>query len=190
MTRSKTGRAFGSRHFPVGAALLAIAPSAMAQQVPQMLTVAFSNVNATVPLSDWLTAGIALLLGVTAVFALRRRPAQGGRVLGWMLAIIAGTMLVAPTGRHFLSEAQAGPQALQVPSINLTVSPGTLNVAPYSPSSPLNVTVTNSTSQTVTLTSITLDSGPYALFGASTCSTSLPLAPNGTCVITLSLQES
>ena len=75
-------------------ALLGFAPATFAQvpPPPQNLTIGFSSLNAAaVPLSGWLTAGIALMLAAVALVALRRRTTRGGRLAGWVLVLTAGT---------------------------------------------------------------------------------------------------
>ncbi len=172
----------------VGLALVALfdfAPAAFAQvpPPPQNLTIGFSSLNpATVPLSGWLTAGIALMLAAAGLVVLRRRTTHRGRLSGWVMVLAAGTTLALVTGQRVIPEAQAivGPVTL----INLSVSPASLNVAPFAPATPLTVVVTNTTSQSVQINSIILDPGPYSQT-ASTCVVTGLLAPSAQCTITL-----
>ena len=64
--------------------------------------------------------------------------------------------MLAVVGERAISEAQA---ALPPAVINLSISPGTLNLLTYWNSNidPLTVTVTNTTSQPVHITSVTTD---------------------------------
>jgi hypothetical protein len=164
------------------AGLLVNAPAAFAQQ--QILAVNFTTSIPAAPLSDWLTAGIALLLAATAVVMLRRQNARGARLFGWMLAVIAGTAFFSATGQRLVSDAQA---LMVLPTLNLISSPATLDVAPYSPLSPLTVTVTNGSGKFATINSITLNpsSTPYTVSGESSCSRTPILAPSATCIIML-----
>lgn len=166
-------------------ALLGFAPATFAQvpPPPQNLAIGFSSLNAAaVPLSGWLAAGIALMLAAAGLVVLRRRPMRGGRLAGWVLVLTAGATLALATGQRVISEAEAivGPVTL----LNLSVSPASLNVAPFAPATPLTVVVTNTTSQSVQINSITLDPGPYSQM-ASTCVVTGVLAPSAQCTITL-----
>lgn len=80
----------------------------------------FTRVVHDVPLSDWLTAGIAIVLAILAAARLRKGGSQGGRLLG-VLALAAGAALFATSGQRIISEAIAGADP---PEINLTISPG------------------------------------------------------------------
>jgi hypothetical protein len=187
MAPFKTGIVSGRLSFLAAAAgLLVYAPTVSAQPQTQILAVNFDTFAFAAPLSDWLTAGIAVLLAATAVVTLRRRNTRGGRLFGWMLALIAGTVFFAATGQRLVSDAQA---LLPLPAINLVVSPGTLDVVPYSPTDPLNVTVTNTTGKFARIISITLGSGPTAYdldpSSLTTCVVNLTLPPNATCNISM-----
>lgn len=136
--------------------LLISSPWAFAAANVETLSVSFDYLDQSVPLSDWLTAGIALSLAVAATIALRRRGAPGGRLLGLLLAVAVGTVLVSATGQRLISEARAGFDG----GIELTANPGspaTLDVAPYFLSFPsLAIGVTNLTGRTVVITGIAL----------------------------------
>jgi hypothetical protein len=166
-------------------ALLGIASTAFAQQV-QNLTIGFATLNQavaqSVPLSSGLTVGIALMLAAFALVVLRRKSARGARLLGWMLAVVAGTMLAFATGQRPISDAQA---VNPVTLINLTTSPATLNVGALFPNPGVTVVVTNTTGQTVRIDSITLDMGVYGETAPTTCVVAGVLAPGGQCTITL-----
>ncbi|MDE2003466.1 MAG: hypothetical protein KGJ25_08045 [Betaproteobacteria bacterium] len=165
-------------------ALLGFAPAVFAQvPPPQNLTIGFSSLNAAaVPLSGWLPAGIAAMLAAAGLVVLRRRTMHGGRLPGWVLVLVSGTTLALATGQRVISEAEAlvGPTVI---TLNLSVSPASLNVAPFAPAF-LNVVVTNITSQSVRIDSITLGSGTYAL-AASTCVVASVMAPGAQCTISL-----
>ena len=161
--------------------LLVFAPGAFAQQAPHILSVNFVSFVPSAPLSDWLTAGIALLLAATAIFVLRRQTRRSGRLFVGILTLVTGATLISVTGYRMMSEARA----FVTPAINLTISPGTIDVAPYFPSASLGVTVTNTTSQFARITSITLDPGLYTIVGTSTCTVGRTLAPSEACVIEL-----
>ncbi len=154
--------------------------------VVQNLTVGLNIIDVAVPLSEWLTAAIALLLGATAFFALRRKGVRGGRLFGWMLALLAGATLVAVAGKQGISDAQA---LRAFPAIKLAVSAGTLDVATYYSTSPLTVIVTNTTTRSVRINAIALDPGLYRLSTPTTCSVGGNLPPSGTCTITLDAAE-
>jgi len=179
--------------------LLTISPAAFAQAQQQTLSVAFVNFNAVVPLSDWLTAAMALLLAASAVVVLRRQSGRAGRLFGALLALVAGTTLFTATGQRVVSEAQA----FISPAINLVVSPSSLVVTPFVPSSPLTVTVTNNSGQSARITGISLDSGAvgvavpgkaivafYSIDPSSQCQVGTTLSPLNACTITLILAES
>jgi hypothetical protein len=187
MTAVKSVRLKELLRVAFGAALLlAVASAAWAQVQPQNLTIGFqflgSNVRpANVPLSDWASAGIALLIALTACVVLQRRKVRGGRFLGAMVAIIAGAAMLGIAGQGLIGEARAiGPVTI----IDLSINP-TLNVAPFLPASPLTVSVSNTTGQSVQLTSITLAPGTYAISTPTTCAVSLILVASATCTITL-----
>ena len=184
-----------------GLGLLAAAPAALAQAT-QNLTVSFENFLPVAPLSDWLTAGIALLLAASAVVMLRRRQGLPGRLFGWMLAVVAGTTLFAAVGQRTMSEANA---VMVAPAISLVVSPGSLNVLPYAPDSPLDVVVTNNSGRTARITAIELDQlilidaarvqakqlifGQYVISPSSTCGVGTVLSVGNTCIVTLLMQN-
>ena len=180
----------GSRAVLTLAALVLVGPMASAQPVTQNLTIGFSNLNQgslqSVPLSAGLTAGIALMLAVAALVMLRRRAGRGGRLFGWALALVAGTTLVGVTGQRPISEAQA--IVAPITLINLSVSPAILNVGPFSAGDPLlTVEVTNTTGQSIRITSITLDPGPYSVTTPTTCAVGGILAASAQCTITLEI---
>ena len=185
MRKARTFSLIGQRRLALALTAMAAAPAVLAQQA-QSLTVGFAPVaTAAVPLSGWLTAAIALLLAVSALVVLPRSGLRGGRLFGWMLALVAGATLFAVTGQQILSDAKA---VVPLPAINLSVSPGTLDLAPYD-STPLSVTVTNATNQSVQIKAITLvpPDGPYTLSGAPvglTALTPTPPTPLPTCVVT------
>ncbi|MBP8294649.1 MAG: midcut-by-XrtH protein [Burkholderiales bacterium] len=181
-----------------GLGLLAAAPAALAQAT-QNLTVSFENFLPVAPLSDWLTAGIALLLAASAVAVLRRRQGLPGRLFGWLLAVVAGTTLFTAVGQRTMSEANA---FIPAPAISLVVSPGSLDVLPYAPTSPLDVVVTNNSGQTARITAIELDTlifgsaagvqekaviGEYVISPASSCGVGTVLSVGNTCIVTLEL---
>jgi len=187
MRKAKTFSLIGQRRLVLALTAMAAAPAALAQQA-QNLTVGFAPVATVVPLSGWLTAGIGLLLAVSALVVLPRRGVRGGRLFGWMLALAAGATLFAVIGQQILSDANA---VLPSPAINLSVNPGTLDVEPYYPSTPLLVTVTNATNQSAKINSITLVP-PNILYTLSapvglTALTPTPLTPLPTCVVDLVL---
>ena len=182
-----------------GLGLLAAAPAALAQAT-QNLTVSFENFLPVAPLSDWLTAGIALLLAASAVVVLRRRQGLPGRLFGWMLAVVAGTTLFTAVGQRTMSEANA---FIPAPAISLVVSPGSLDVLPYAPTSPLDVVVTNNSGQTARITAIELDNlilmassgvqakqlifGQYVISSPSSCAVGTVLSVGNTCVVRLEM---
>lgn len=183
-----------------GLGLLAVSPAALAQAAPQILSVEFVNFMPAAPLSDWLTAGVALLLAASAVVVLRRQTGRAGRLFGWMLAVVAGTTLFAASGQRIFSEAVA--IMLPPAQISLTTSPGTLNASTYAPNSPLNVPVTNNSGQTARITAITLSGmilmgggagsvgtkaliGMYEIAPSSTCGVGTVLSNGNSCTITL-----
>ena len=183
MTRAKSPAArTGLRTLLATSALLGVVPCALAQQVPQILTVTFETSLPALPLSDWLTAAMALLLAASALLMLRRQRARGGRLMGWMLAAIAGAGLLAGVGQRMIPDARA--LALQ-PVINLTVSPATIDVAQFFPATPLTVTVNNTSSRPATITAITLAPGLYSTSTPTTCVVNQTLLPSASCTITL-----
>ncbi|HVN35995.1 MAG TPA: midcut-by-XrtH protein [Casimicrobiaceae bacterium] len=171
-------------------ALVGASSEAIAQPVTQNLTIGFSgaagtqSVAQTVPLSTGLTFALMLALAIAAYVALRKGRAGGGRLFGLMLALAAGTTLAVAVGNRAISDAHAltGPVTL----INLSVSPAVLNVAPFAPDALVTVKVTNTTGQTVKLTSIVLDSGgPYTVSTPTDCVVGGALAASAQCTITL-----
>jgi len=182
MTTTRPGVMSSRSYLPLaGLALLAASPAALAQ-VQQNLSVAFVNFIPAMPVSDWVTAGIALLLGAGALVTLRRQTGRAARLSGWLLALLAGATLIAATGQRIVSDASAGAP----PGLSLTSSPSTISVAVYAPTSPLGVTVTNNSGQSARLTGITLDPGFYSFAQPTTCiAGSTILAPGDTCTITL-----
>ena len=100
----------------------------------------------------------------------------------------AGATLVAVCWERTISEAQS---TLPAPTINLSVSPGTLNLLTYWNSNidPLTVTVTNTTGQTVRITSVATDNiNLYILSTPTTCTVGTVLAANAQCTVTLTIQ--
>jgi hypothetical protein len=176
----------------LGATLaLAVASSAWAQAT-QNLTIGFQLLgngpgpaSVPVPLSNWATAGIVLLVSLTAFVVLRLRNVRGGRFLGAMVAMIAGASMLGVIGQRAINEAQA---AAPVAVINLSISP-TLNVGGLFPNQNVTAVVDNTTGQSVQITSIILAPGLYSIFVPTTCVTSLVLAPGATCSIALSLSS-
>ena len=75
--------------------------------------------------------------------------------------------------------------------IDLSVSPGTLEMSTYWNSNvdPLTVTVTNTTAQSVRINSVATDNTTlYILSTPTTCGVGLVLAPKAPCTVTLSIQ--
>jgi len=173
---------------PGGALLLVITSPAWAQT--QNLTIAFQQQGAGVsavslPLSNWLSVGIALLVSLTAFVVLRRRNIRGGRFLGAMVVMIAGATMLGIVGQRLISEARAsGPVTL----IDLSTSPATLDILPFAPNF-LTAEVVNTSGNTVQITSITLAPGPYLITTPTTCATSLILAPSAECSISLGVPD-
>jgi hypothetical protein len=168
------------------AGLLAIAPAAFAQVAPQALIVTFDILSVPIPLSDGLTAGLALMLAALAFVLLRRQGTRGGRLLSWMLALATGGVLLAATGPRLVSDANAGADASV---INLVASPGLLSLAQYVATSPVVVTVTNVTGRPTTITGIAL-SPPTAFYTINagdpgTCTVGLGLAAGAGCTVKL-----
>ena len=171
----------------VGALLLAAASSAAWAQVVQNVTVGFAPAgggvtvgsSTPVPLSDWLTAGIALAVALTALIALRRRNLRGGRLFGFLIVGVAAATIFGVTGQRIISEAHAlAPVAI----LDLSISPS-VNIGALIPNVSVQVNVHNTTGQSVTLTSITLDAGPYG-FGAplaTPCNVGTVLANGAIC---------
>ena len=174
----------GPRLALTAAALLSVTP--VFAQSTENLIVAFSGGSQAVPLSPWLTVATGIGLAAVAYVILRRRGARGGRLFGWLLALAAATL--AGVGERAISKAQA---ALPPAVINLSSSPGTLNLLTYWNSNidPLTVTVTNTTSQSVRITSVTTDNMTlYILSKGTTCVVGNVLAPNAQCTVMLSIQ--
>jgi len=167
------------------AALLAfVALPAIAQVQPQNLTITFDVSVPAAPLSDWLTAGIALLLAGMALVAIRRQATRGARFFAAFIAIAAAATFLGVTGNRLISDADAGPG----PSINLVTSPAVLDVSIYVPTSPLTVPVNNMTgkfARITGITGITLANGFYAIGAPTTCTVGLTLGPGNSCTITL-----
>jgi hypothetical protein len=181
---------FGSvmrRLAAVVAGLAVCAPSAFAQAVvTQYLEVRFEGVFAAVPLSDWLTAGTALLLAAAAAVALHRR---GGRLFGALLAVATGAVLLSTAGQRIISEARAG---LDPQEIDLVSSPGKLDVSQFAPQvmGVLQVTVKNTTVVTVKIDAISLTlNAPFKFAppGPNACFAGEELAPGAACIVYLEL---
>jgi len=170
-------------------ALPGVVPAAFAQSTENLIIgFAQGGLQAAVPLSAGLTVAIALMLAVTAFVILRRRAMRSSRLFGWPLALFVGATLAVVGGERAISEAQA---FIASPTINLSVSPGTLDLLTYwnSNTDPLAVTVTNATSQTVRITSVATDNTDlYILSTPTTCVVNAVLAPNAQCTVTLSIQ--
>jgi hypothetical protein len=178
----------GSRIALAAAALPGFAPVASAQS-SENLIVAFTQGGASqaVPLSPGLTIAIAIALALTAWVILRRRVPRGNRLLAWLLGLCAAALAVAGAERA-ISEAQA---VLPPAGIALSVSPGMLQLNTYWQSNvnPLTVTVTNSTGNTVRITSVSTDNtNLYLLSTPTTCTVGTSLAPQAQCTVTLSIQ--
>jgi hypothetical protein len=175
-------------------ACAAIAPSAFAQSTGETLTIAFTGAGVAaatqaIPLSAASTFGIALLLAASGLLLLRRRARRGGRLFGWMLALAAGTTLALATGHRAVSDAQASTGVITL--INLTTSPAMLQLDAFwqANDDPLTVKVTNTTANTVTITSVSLDNTDEYIFSTPTdCVAGGTLAANAQCTITLSIQ--
>ena len=121
---------------------------------------------------------------------LRRRARRGTRLFGWMLALAAGATLAVATGHRAISDAQATTGGV-ITLINLTTSPAALQLDAFwqANDDPLTVKVTNTTANTVTLTSVSLDNTNLYIFSSPTdCVAGRSLAPNAQCTITLSIQ--
>jgi hypothetical protein len=69
--------------------------------------------------------------------------------------------------------------------INLVSSQASLNVAEYTPTTPLTVTVNNQTGMVARITGITLAAGFYSMSTPTTCSVGQNLGPGNSCIITL-----
>jgi hypothetical protein len=169
------------RQLAFAAGALAFSLPAFAQAPSQILSISFFSANVSVPLSDWLAPGMAILLAGTTMFILRRRKAARSRLFGALLILSAGIAFVATTGRSIFHEAQA---VVVQPLLTLTTSPGTIDVAPQFPLSPLTVLVTNGTGRTIEITDIVLEAGIYAPNGG-TCQVGMFLNPGGTCNVGL-----
>lgn len=171
----------------VGTLLLAAASSAAWAQAVQNITVGFSasgggvtvGASTPVPLSDWLTAGIALAVAITALIALRRRNIRGGRLFGFLIVGVAAATMFGVTGNRIISEVRAtGPIAI----MDLSISPS-VNIGALVPNQFVQVNVNNTTGQSVTITSINLDLGPYT-FGTplpTPCNVGTVLAAGAIC---------
>jgi hypothetical protein len=173
------------------AALAGVIPTAFAQPTENLI-IGFAQSGQVaplaLPLSAGLTVAIALILTVTAFVILRRRASRGSRLFGWLLALSAGATLAVVGGEHAISEAQA---VIAAPAINLSVSPGTLELSAYwnADVDPLTVTVTNTTGQSVQITSVSIDDTDfYDLSTPTTCVVGAVLAPNAQCTVTMSIE--
>ena len=164
-----------------------IALPSFAQQPPQILSVAFDTTFHALPLSDWLVAGIALLLAASALITIRRNRGRGARFFGVLVALAAGSVLFSMAGPRVVQQAHA---LLPSPAISLISSPGTLDVSPYLATSPLTVTVTNNTGELAHITAVTLGNGVYAIGAPTTCTVDLVMTPGSTCTVTLTLTSS
>ncbi len=185
MTAIKSFRVKQFLRVAFGSALLLVVTSTAWAQT-QNLTIAFQQQGAGVsavslPLSHWLSAGIALLVSLTAFVVLRRRHIHGGRFFGAMVVVIAGATMLGIIGQRPIREAQA---VAPVTIIDLSTSPATLNILPFLPS-PLTAEVVNTSGNSVQITAITLAPGPYGITAPTTCVTSLILAPSAKCSIAL-----
>ena len=177
----------------VVAVLLIWVPSVFAgPAATQTLAVSFALIPTAVPLSDWLTAGAALLLAVTAMLALRARGGRGGRLLGTLLAVAIGALIVSTTGQRLISEARAG---FEPPPLNLVSSPDELQVGQFAPQvmNALQIVVTNTTGVPVQIATIALNpnGAPFHFDtpGPNACFTGEVLAPGGVCIVFLALLD-
>lgn len=172
----------------IGAAALLAVSAAWAQVTTQNLTIGFQaagfipTVNA-VPLSGWLTAGIALLVAASAFVVLRRRRLKGGKLLSALLVVAASATLFGVAGERIIGAATAAPGPVAI----LDLTSPTIDVAPFAPNSFLQVTVVNNTGQSIQITSINLASGLYVLSTPTTCAVGLVMASAATCSIGLAL---
>jgi hypothetical protein len=169
------------RQLALAAGAFAASLPAFAQVPSQILSISFFSANVGVPLSDWLAPGLALLLAATTMFVLRRRKAARSRHFGALLVLAGGLAIVAATGQSIFRDAQA---LVVQPLLTLTTSPGTLDVGPQFPLSPLTVLVENGTGRPIEITAISLQLGVYAPNGG-TCQVGTILSPGATCTVGL-----
>jgi hypothetical protein len=169
------------RQLALAAGVLAVSLPAFAQVPTQILSISFFSANVGVPLSDWLAPGLALLLAGTTMFVLRRRKAVRSRFFGALLLLAGGVAIVAVTGQSIVRDARA---LVPQPLLTLTTSPGTIDVGPQFPLSPLTVLVENGTGRPIELTGISLEMGVYAPNGG-TCQVGMILSPGATCNVGL-----
>lgn len=169
------------RQLALAAGAFAASLPAFAQVPSQILSISFFSANVSVPLSDWLSPGLALLLAGTTMFVLRRRKAARSRLFGALLIVAGGAAIVAATGQSIFRDAQA---LVVQPLLTLTTSPGTIDVGPQFPLSPLTVLVENGTGRPIEITAISLELGVYAPNGG-TCQVGTILSPGATCNVGL-----
>ena len=164
----------------VGAIALVAATGAVAQTITQTLTVDFALMQ-PVPIDRWSVAIIALLLALTGALLMRYR--ARARIWIWPTLAIGVVALV-------LAESITRAEAI-IPvatPLNLTSSPAQVTFTfPGAP--PLtNVVATNNAPSIVTITGISLGSGPYGLNPGTVgvpCKVGLNLQPGQQCSILL-----
>jgi hypothetical protein len=185
MTTSQSFRCNTTARMAIAVAALLSVSTASAQAV-QNLTIGFQAaaggaVTATaVPLSDWLTASVALLVAVSALLMMRRQRLRGRKLLGALLAVAASATMFGVTGERIISTASAA-----APVVILDLTSPTVNVGALVPNTFVQVNVVNNTGQGAQITSITLDNGIYLITTPTTCTVGLVLASGATCSIML-----
>ncbi len=156
--------------------LCGLVPAAMAQPVP---TLEIDFTTAVLPLSPWLTAAIAVVVGACGLYA-QRRMRGGARsaalmALGVATASLAGlTSSVSPLGDA---------QAIVVNQINLGSSPALVALSFGGV-----FEATNTTSGTITLTAVQIDNPGGILINpapATTCAVGLSLPSGASCFISV-----
>jgi hypothetical protein len=189
MTTSQSFRWSTTVRIVIAVAALLTVATASAQAV-QNLTIGFQAaaggaVTATaVPLSDWLTASIALLVAVSALVVMRRQRLRGRKLLSALLAVAASATMFGVTGERIISTASA-----VAPVVILDLTSPTVNVGALVPNAFVQVNVLNNTGQSAQITSITLDNGIYLVSTPTTCTVGVVLAPSTTCSIMLAAQS-
>jgi len=164
----------------VGATALVTSTGAIAQTITQTLTVDFALLQ-PVPIGRWSMAVVALLLAVSGALLVRYR--ARARVWIWPTLAIGVAAFV-------LAESVTRAEAIVPVTTPLGMTSSPAQVTFTFPGAPpfTNVVATNNVSGIVTITGISLDSGPYGLAKGTAgvpCKVGLNLQPGQQCSILL-----
>ncbi len=164
-------------HTSAAAALLlcGFVPVAMAQTTGQ-LEIDFTNV--ALPLSSWLTTLIAVVVGVSGIYAQRRMGRRARHATWTVLGLGAVSLAAFMLNASPLSDAQATGGLPLYLGVSPAFAPVSFNGSDFQ--------VINGTSGEVTLTAVRLD-GAIQFFnqGTTTCVVGLSLPSGASCFVSV-----